>query len=148
MPGTTTHGYPYALPDDALVNWPATSKALADKLNGSTSVDLAGAIIGGWISKVGRITRWGNARHLYLQTSMNPINLAGGLFTIIGALDAQDRPAATIECLGFAYQTGSASSAKPIVCLVASAGAVQIATSVQTSEDLRQFRLAASWIVP
>lgn len=32
MPGTTAAGYPYALPDDAPVNWPATSKALADKL--------------------------------------------------------------------------------------------------------------------
>jgi hypothetical protein len=33
MPGQTSHGYPYAEPDDHLTDWPTTSKALADKLD-------------------------------------------------------------------------------------------------------------------
>jgi hypothetical protein len=32
MPGSTPSGYPYAEPADPLVQWPATSKALAEKL--------------------------------------------------------------------------------------------------------------------
>jgi hypothetical protein len=32
MPDTTPGGYPYALPADPLVNWPATSQSLAEKL--------------------------------------------------------------------------------------------------------------------
>jgi hypothetical protein len=32
MPDTTANGYPYAVPSDPLVQWPATSQSLAEKL--------------------------------------------------------------------------------------------------------------------
>lgn len=33
MPGTTPNGYPYAQPADPLVQWPATSQSLAEKID-------------------------------------------------------------------------------------------------------------------
>jgi hypothetical protein len=33
MPGSTTGGFPYALPADPLVQWPATSQSLAEKID-------------------------------------------------------------------------------------------------------------------
>lgn len=41
MPGTTPTGFPYALPADPLVQWPATSQALAEKIDAGARV-LAG----------------------------------------------------------------------------------------------------------
>jgi hypothetical protein len=32
MPGTTSSGFPYAVPADPLVQWPATSQSLAEKV--------------------------------------------------------------------------------------------------------------------
>lgn len=32
MPGQTAKGFPYALPEDKRINWPATSQQLAEKL--------------------------------------------------------------------------------------------------------------------
>jgi hypothetical protein len=44
MPGTTPKGYPYAEPADPLVQWPATSKALAQKLENDLNLRPAGSI--------------------------------------------------------------------------------------------------------
>jgi hypothetical protein len=38
MPGTTPAGYPYAEPTDPLVQWPATSQSLAQKLDDTNLV--------------------------------------------------------------------------------------------------------------
>jgi hypothetical protein len=37
MPGTTPNGYPYAEPTDPLVQWPATSQALAQAIDTKTA---------------------------------------------------------------------------------------------------------------
>jgi microcystin-dependent protein len=48
MPGTTTGGVPYAVPADPLVQWPATSQALAEAVDAAIPVGLiapyAGAV--------------------------------------------------------------------------------------------------------
>jgi hypothetical protein len=36
MPGTTAKGFPYAQPADPLVQWPATSQSLAEKIDADT----------------------------------------------------------------------------------------------------------------
>jgi hypothetical protein len=36
MPGTTPQGFPYADPTDPLVQWPATSQSLAEKVDSGT----------------------------------------------------------------------------------------------------------------
>jgi hypothetical protein len=33
MPGTTTNGFPYAVPTDPLVQWPATSQSLSERID-------------------------------------------------------------------------------------------------------------------
>jgi hypothetical protein len=38
MPDTTPNGYPYAVPSDPLVQWPATSQSLAEKLDATPRV--------------------------------------------------------------------------------------------------------------
>jgi hypothetical protein len=63
MPGTTPQGFPYAEPTDPLVQWPATSQSLAEKL------EQLPVIMGGHFSgetddsgnlqiDVGRIVTW------------------------------------------------------------------------------------------
>jgi hypothetical protein len=44
MPATTPHGYPYAEPTDPLVQWPATSQQLAEKIDELTAYHASGQI--------------------------------------------------------------------------------------------------------
>ena len=45
MPATTTHGFPYVEPGDAVHDYPATSKALADKLESTPPPHVEGHLI-------------------------------------------------------------------------------------------------------
>lgn len=52
--GATGRGYPYALPGDALTDWPVTSKALADKLDAQDVLAWTSAvpiIAGNWLQR-------------------------------------------------------------------------------------------------
>lgn len=46
MPGVTTGGYPYAEPTDPLVQWPATSQSLAEKIDAQVTLAM-GKTVGG-----------------------------------------------------------------------------------------------------
>ena len=47
MPGQTAHGFPYALPEDKRINWPATSRQLAEKMEEALPGNIrSGTVVG------------------------------------------------------------------------------------------------------
>jgi hypothetical protein len=55
MPGTTPKGYPYAQPADPLIQWPATSQALAEKIDAASGARIVVGHVSGPANASGMI---------------------------------------------------------------------------------------------
>lgn len=109
MPGTTASGVPYALPEDPVSQWPATSRGVAEKVEASMPL---GAIIayGGPTAPAG----W----HLCDGTAHN----SAALTALIGSATTPDLRGKFIVVAGSGYARGDTGGAASVTLTAAQSG--------------------------
>lgn len=137
MPATTADGWPYALPSDARVDWPATSQSIANLLESRWDTYQAAGVLtpsSGWVVMSGQAATYTRASGIVVVQGVlgptstvalgqNPVNLA--------SLPAGARPVSTVYGTGH-VSTGSA-PAPPCAVEVTVGGTIRAFTASAAS---------------